>query len=194
MNEAGNKAGSVTVGLPGAVGWTYFVRVGDAIKIGSATNFKRRLHALQTAHEKPIEVLAVVPASIADEFAVHQLFAGIRTRGEWFRADEELLYFIEGIKAEATNPPDPRPEPAIEKAPAPNLATSASAMIPQLFKIRGAYGADTPMGHACSNLAEILPLLVDYVRPEWATHESQTLPWLLNQQLRRIEAIKAAQN
>lgn len=175
-------------------GVTYFIRAGDAIKIGSAAHFKRRLHALQTAHEKPLEVLAVVPASLADEFRTHQLFAHLRIRGEWFRADQELLHFIEGVKAHTISLPEPEMKPKMDKAIAPKPSTSYGDLIQGLHKLRAAHGADTPMGHACSNVAEIIPALADYVRPEWATHESQTLPWLLNQQLRRIEAIKAAQN
>lgn len=91
---------SPTVRTLELIGFTYFIRVGRSIKIGAATNFKHRLQALQTAHVKPLKVLAVVPASMADEYAVHQLFAHLRTRGEWFRADRELLIFIDGLNAE----------------------------------------------------------------------------------------------
>ncbi len=103
MNGTGNMQDISAETVP--PGWTYFVRVGASIKIGSATNFKKRLDALQTAHENPIEVLAVVPASVADEFSVHQRFAALRTRGEWFRADRELLDFIENIKEDAKDIP-----------------------------------------------------------------------------------------
>lgn len=91
---------SPTVRALELIGFTYFIRVGASIKIGAATNFKRRLEALQVAHVKPLEVLLVVPAAMADEYAVHQLFAHLRTRGEWFRADRELLNFIDGLNAE----------------------------------------------------------------------------------------------
>jgi hypothetical protein len=126
------RSGDVPAGV------TYFIRVGDAIKIGSASNFNRRMHALQTAHEKPIEVLAVIPASLADEYKTHQLFSRLRIRGEWFRADEELLYFIEGLKMELANIPEPK----------------ADAAIRHLINARSAFGAKTPKGHACSNLVE----------------------------------------
>lgn len=47
-------------------------------------------------------------------------------------------------------------------------------------------GADSPDGHTCSNLVELLPLLPGYVRPDWASHDCQTLPWLIKQQMKRL--------
>lgn len=173
-----------TAGSADVPGWTYFIRVEDAIKIGSATSFKRRLHALQTAHEKPIEVLAVVPVALADEYKTHQLFAHLRIRGEWFQADRELLYFIEGLKEAAANLPEPTSP----------LSAEARAMVKRLIATRNAHGAETAMGHACSNLAEQIENLATYKRPEWASHECQTLPWMMERQMRRIEALKAQSN
>lgn len=47
-------------------------------------------------------------------------------------------------------------------------------------------GAESPEGHACSNLIEQLQSLQTYVRPAWATHECQTLPWMIRQQMKRL--------
>lgn len=55
-----------------------------------------------------------------------------------------------------------------------------------LIARRLAAGADTPDGHTCSNLAEMLPGVADYVRPEWAADERQTLPWMVRQQMKRL--------
>src|ERR1700731_4688174 len=57
-----------------AVPSVYFIRVGDAIKIGSAANFKKRIQTHQVSHATPLIVLAVVPATIADEYQTHQRF------------------------------------------------------------------------------------------------------------------------
>lgn len=172
---------------PGVLGWTYFVRVNDAIKIGSASNFKDRLSALQTAHEKPLDVLAVLPAALVDEYKTHQLFAHLRIRGEWFRVDRELLYFIEQAKAEA------EAEPRLETVAPPKSALKVPSVLSQQQAIRRlinarakTYGADTPEGHACSNLAEMLEAMQTYVRPEWATDVRQTLPWMIQQQMKRL--------
>lgn len=64
----------------------------------------------------------------------------------------------------------------------------------QLIAKRNAYGADTPEGHACSNLIEQAGHMPHYVRPEWATDERQTLPWLMQQQMKRLAELKAASN
>lgn len=72
MNGTGNDQYISAEAVP--TGYTYFIRVDDAIKIGSAVDFKRRLHALQTSHEKLLNVLAVVPSAVADEYRTHQRF------------------------------------------------------------------------------------------------------------------------
>jgi hypothetical protein len=48
------------------------------------------------------------------------------------------------------------------------------------------YGANSPKGHACSNIVEQLQAMVNYVRPAWATHHTQTLPWMIQQQMKRL--------
>lgn len=138
---------------PHPVGFTYFIRVDDAIKIGSASNFKHRLHALQTAHEKPLEVLAVVPAGLADEFAVHQLFDGLRVRGEWFRADQELLHFIEGLKAQMAELPAMQPSPPV---PVTREQMTIDRARRQLYTMRVGRPGDDPLTHRIHNLLEQL--------------------------------------
>lgn len=78
-------------------GYTYFVRDGDAIKIGSSMRPKHRLDTLQTGTARELTILAVVSQDVADEFGTHRQFADLRIRGEWFRADPRLLKFIEGL-------------------------------------------------------------------------------------------------
>ncbi len=132
VNEQGNSVHWVTVGLPGVV---YFVRAGDSIKIGAATNFKHRLHALQTGNEKPLEVLAVIPG--LNEYEIHQRFSHLRTFGEWFSPKKELLDFIEFAKltyGEATYeipkrlPVRPQP-PKLQKQKLTERQKSCAAML-----------------------------------------------------------------
>lgn len=47
-------------------------------------------------------------------------------------------------------------------------------------------GWDTPDGHTYSNLIQQLETMRTYVRPEWATDIRQTLPWMIQQQMKRI--------
>jgi hypothetical protein len=123
-------------------GFTYFVREGDMIKIGSSIRPEDRISSLQTGTPRSLETLAIVSQDIADEFATHQLFAHLRVRGEWFRADQELLYFIEGVKADALAAVKPEP-----------LAKAVERGLADLRKI---HGFDSPAGHRCSNLIEQL--------------------------------------
>lgn len=44
-----------------------------------------------------------------------------------------------------------------------------------LIAMRNRHGANTPKGHACSNVIEQLDALRAYVRPAWETHESPAL-------------------
>lgn len=60
-----------------------------------------------------------------------------------------------------------------------------------IAKRQGA-GADTPYGHTCSNIIEQLDGMFDYVRPAWATDVRQTLPWMMNKQIERLERLSRA--
>lgn len=56
---------------------------------------------------------------------------------------------------------------------------------------RSGAGADTPYGHACSNIVEQMDNLFGYERPAWATDVRQTLPHLINYQIQRLERLSA---
>lgn len=73
-------------------GVVYFIRFGDRVKIGFTTNLAGRLADLP--HD---EVLGTVPGAMADERRCHAAFAHLRVTGEWFRAEPELLSFIEDV-------------------------------------------------------------------------------------------------
>lgn len=62
-----------------------------------------------------------------------------------------------------------------------------------LIAKRLAVGAETPLGYTCSNIIEQLENLFEYERPAWATHEFQTLPGLMNRQIKRLERLSAYQ-
>lgn len=76
----------------------YFVRFPGLgfIKIGTTTNLKKRLDALRTSvPDGDLEVLLLLPGSYDLERSMHRQFRHLRVRGEWFRADDELLDFID---------------------------------------------------------------------------------------------------
>jgi hypothetical protein len=81
----------------------YFIQLGSAgpIKIGYASNVRRRVHNLQTAHVGSLRVLATIhrPAldALALESEMHRRFGHLRLRGEWFSDGDDLLAFIKGL-------------------------------------------------------------------------------------------------
>lgn len=57
------------------------------VKVGHATNVKRRLRELQTGNHVQLHVLDVIPGSKEAERAVHEQLAPHRVLGEWFKWD-----------------------------------------------------------------------------------------------------------
>jgi len=166
-------------------GWTYFVRDGDAIKIGSSIRPQKRVEAIQTGSPRTIELLAIVPQSVADEFTTHQKFAHLRSRGEWFRAEPDLLDYIEHlIRAMASAAPVPAPVAPIRKPAAGS--TTAHVIQSRLLSRRNRVGAETREGRILSNLIKQTAALQTYERPAWATHPMQTLQGMMEWQMKLL--------
>jgi hypothetical protein len=79
--------------------WIYFIENGEGlVKIGfTGRHPLERLRSLQTSSASSLKLVAAMPGSMADERALHGQFAHLRCAGEWFRADDELLEFIEDV-------------------------------------------------------------------------------------------------
>jgi hypothetical protein len=87
----------------------YFIQAGKAgpIKIGRTVGkVGARMATLQTGSPEPLMLLAAVPGGASVERGIHERFADLRLRGEWFRREPTLLAFIEGIIA-AHGEPEP---------------------------------------------------------------------------------------
>ncbi|MGY4224397.1 hypothetical protein ACVMIH_001758 [Bradyrhizobium sp. USDA 4503] len=70
------------------------------IKIGfTAGKPSQRIAKLQTGCPWPIVILATVSGTTAEEAKLHQIFADLRTEGEWFKADGALLRAIRELAA-----------------------------------------------------------------------------------------------
>jgi hypothetical protein len=76
----------------------YFIRAGEdgPVKIGKAWDVIRRLNGLQAACWVELRLLAT--SQELTERAMHERFAHLRIRGEWFRAESELLEFIKPLR------------------------------------------------------------------------------------------------
>jgi hypothetical protein len=91
---------SPTDTTPGEV---YFAQSvdGGPIKIGfTAKGASRRV--MRQSRGGDLRLLAVMSGTLADEYALHQRFAGLRVnrRGEWFYAESELCNYIKRIRGE----------------------------------------------------------------------------------------------
>ncbi len=77
----------------------YFVACPEAraIKIGTTNKMAHRFSQLQVACPLELRILVTVLGGIGIEKALHAHFADIQIRGEWFRAEEDLLQFIETL-------------------------------------------------------------------------------------------------
>jgi HTH-type transcriptional regulator/antitoxin HipB len=69
-----------------------------AIKIGFARDVTKRLRSLQTSHASQPIVLGTMPGGRGKEQLLHKKFERLKTVGEWFRPDAQLLHFIKTQK------------------------------------------------------------------------------------------------
>lgn len=85
-------------------GKIYFARAGDRIKIGFSKNPWARVDALRTGSPVPVILLGYIEADFSYERELHDRFAHLRDNLEWFRAEPELLEYIDktATKSRAT--------------------------------------------------------------------------------------------
>jgi hypothetical protein len=101
-----------SVGLPQPTAWTYmelarqrasgcssgprvyFVAGARSVKIGHSVFPEARLQQLQTGSPVALRLLGTVPGGVAEERALHERFASLRTHGEWFRCEGDLANFL----------------------------------------------------------------------------------------------------
>ncbi len=79
----------------------YFIRYGTngPIKIGIARDLMKRLDTLQSGAPEILRILHFVEGFITDERRLHERFAHLHCRGEWFEPATELLDYIESLRS-----------------------------------------------------------------------------------------------
>jgi len=75
----------------------YFVRVGDFIKIGFASNPQSRILELSNGCPYEFKLLATITGDKTDERKLHRRFESLRHRGEWFRFESPLKEYIQSL-------------------------------------------------------------------------------------------------
>lgn len=86
----------------------YFMKpIGMAgpIKIGCSDLPERRLRTYDIWSPFPLELLATAPGSFWHERALHWLFRGSHSHGEWFYVDQALLSVIDHVRLNGVLPP-----------------------------------------------------------------------------------------
>lgn len=75
--------------------YIYFIWNGASVKIGTSANPMARMRNLQTAHDKPLELLGTFPGGPAREKEIHGQLSNRRSSGEWFSlTKQEALDFL----------------------------------------------------------------------------------------------------
>lgn len=69
----------------------------NCIKIGNSSlkNLSKRISEIQISTPNVLSVMGVMWGGLDVEKALHEQFAESRVRGEWFRADADLLEYIQ---------------------------------------------------------------------------------------------------
>lgn len=77
-----------------------------AIKIGFAANVNTRKCNIQGANPSKVTILGAIPGGPEEETKIHEQFAHLRIRGEWFKPGEDLLEFIRTVTVSGRIPID----------------------------------------------------------------------------------------
>jgi hypothetical protein len=72
----------------------YFVLANGLVKIGTTSDYDRRIKALKAANASFIEELGVIEGGNDLEKSIHQRFRHCHSHAEWFFATQDLLAFI----------------------------------------------------------------------------------------------------
>src|SRR5580693_1206330 len=75
-------------------GFVYFIRRSDEVKIGFTRSISQRIKSLMSGPDDELILLGVVSGSYKTEQEYHARFRHLRTHGEWFKAETELLNAI----------------------------------------------------------------------------------------------------
>lgn len=82
---------------PSAIGHVYFFATSDErfVKIGWSSDIRRRFKDIQASHPQPLIFLGAVEGPRSTETGWHRYHRDHRVSGEWFTADEGLLWAID---------------------------------------------------------------------------------------------------
>lgn len=74
--------------------YLYFIKCGDAVKIGMSSDPESRMQTLATGAPGKLFLLAKIPNSGGLEAECHKKLSHIHITGEWFRYTDEIVRLI----------------------------------------------------------------------------------------------------
>jgi hypothetical protein len=89
-----------------ALGHLYFIRAGNAVKIGRTVNIVNRLGKMQADNHEELDCILLLNGRGQDEALWHKTFSRLRIRGEWFARTAELVETIEHVREHRDWKPD----------------------------------------------------------------------------------------
>ena len=79
-------------------GFIYAIRCGDFVKIGWATNPRKRLAVIKSSSPYECEMIGIRPATLQDEQELHNILRPYRHVREWYRYEGVLLDVIKTLR------------------------------------------------------------------------------------------------
>jgi hypothetical protein len=150
--------------------YVYFVRNPNTgeVKIGRSYNPEDRIKDIEREAGCKLEVMIVLDAPDLEK-ELHARFTNQRTKGEWFKPDQEMLEFILAQKFAAYNPQ--KPEEVLRQLGPLDLLTvdpggclSMGVLFSLMFMVFGflAYQAfvatESPMGYFLAAVLVLMPV------------------------------------
>jgi len=88
--------GSAIKRQPASARLVYFIEAAGSnlVKIGSAVSPESRVRTLQTGSPVQLRLLGSTPGGESHERDLHRRFSHLRSHGEWFRSEPELVEHI----------------------------------------------------------------------------------------------------
>jgi hypothetical protein len=87
-------------------GSVYFLRDGDAVKVGVSKDPKKRVASIASARPAPTQWVTDAPGEVWDEQRMHRALRAHRIRGEWFNACPVTEAAIQHVETKKRLPTD----------------------------------------------------------------------------------------
>ncbi|MCY1218447.1 hypothetical protein D9M72_303960 [compost metagenome] len=85
-------------------GYVYFIKSAGLVKIGFSSDVLSRLSNLRVGCPVDSKLVAAIPGTEDTELYFHKMFAKLRERGEWFRAEGMLAEMLKRMPTSVTLP------------------------------------------------------------------------------------------